>query len=58
VEILPPIPPGLHRKDMQTRLAEGIEGASQRLSAVAAGGAGADLASGEQEMAAKSARRP
>jgi 1-acyl-sn-glycerol-3-phosphate acyltransferase len=32
VEILPPIPPGLHRKDMQARLADGIEQASQRLS--------------------------
>lgn len=32
VEILAPIPPGLHRKDMQLRLMNGIEEASQRLS--------------------------
>ncbi|MGB6307082.1 MAG: lysophospholipid acyltransferase family protein [Steroidobacteraceae bacterium] len=37
VEILPPIPPGLPRKDMQSLLAEGIEEASQRLSAGAGG---------------------
>ncbi|HEY4444632.1 MAG TPA: lysophospholipid acyltransferase family protein [Steroidobacteraceae bacterium] len=32
VEILPPIPPGLPRKDMQLRLVDDIEKASQRLS--------------------------
>jgi 1-acyl-sn-glycerol-3-phosphate acyltransferase len=32
LEILPPIPPGLDRKDMQQRLVDDIETASQRLS--------------------------
>ena len=32
VEILPPIPPGLQRKDMQQRLEDDIERASERLS--------------------------
>lgn len=33
IEILPPIPPGMPRKDMQQRLTDEIEQASQRLSA-------------------------
>jgi 1-acyl-sn-glycerol-3-phosphate acyltransferase len=32
LEILPPIPPGMDRKDMQQRLVDDIETASQRLS--------------------------
>ncbi len=54
LEILPPIAPGLHRKDMQLRLVDGIEKASQRLGGAAAA---VDLTSDQQVTAAKSARR-